>query len=128
MRPLTEPRLVNDAFGDPALYVDLRDERRALLFDLGDVGALAPRQLLRTLELAVLAGAGAGADTPITVAWRDAAGAHCRAASVGELTDVVLDVRPDQRIGCVTDPCIAGPGGRGRLSRLACGTCRPARR
>jgi ribonuclease Z len=47
MRPLTEPRLVNDAFGDPAPWVDLRDERRALLFDLGDVGALAPRQLLR---------------------------------------------------------------------------------
>ena len=34
MRQLFEPRLVNDPFGDPALYVDLRDEGRALLFDI----------------------------------------------------------------------------------------------
>ena len=47
MRPLFEPRLVNDAFGDPGLYVDFRDERRALLFDFGDVSALPPRKLLR---------------------------------------------------------------------------------
>ncbi len=47
MRHLCEPRLVNDEFGDPALYVDFRDERRALLFDLGDVGALPPRKLIR---------------------------------------------------------------------------------
>lgn len=47
MRWLFEPRLVNDAFGDPGLYVDLRDERRALLFDLGDITALPPRKLMR---------------------------------------------------------------------------------
>lgn len=47
MRPLFEPRLVNDAFGDPGLYVDLRDQRRALLFDLGDLSRLPPRKLLR---------------------------------------------------------------------------------
>ncbi len=47
MRHLLEPRLVNDPFGDPALYVDFRDERRALLFDLGDVTALPPRKLIR---------------------------------------------------------------------------------
>jgi ribonuclease Z len=47
MRCLLEPRLVNDAFGDPGLYVDFRDERRALLFDLGDISALPPRKLLR---------------------------------------------------------------------------------
>jgi len=29
MRRLFEPRLVNDAFGDPGLYVDFHDERRA---------------------------------------------------------------------------------------------------
>lgn len=47
MRQLLEPRLVNDPGGDPGLYVDLLGERRALLFDLGDVAALPPRKLLR---------------------------------------------------------------------------------
>jgi len=47
MRCLFEPRLVNDAFGDPGLYLDFRDERRALLFDLGDITALPPRKLMR---------------------------------------------------------------------------------
>lgn len=47
MRRLFEPHLVNDLFGDPGLYVDFRDERRALLFDLGDLSALPPRKLLR---------------------------------------------------------------------------------
>jgi ribonuclease Z len=47
MRQLFDPRLVNDRFGDPALFVDLRDEGRALLFDLGDVSRLPPRLMLR---------------------------------------------------------------------------------
>lgn len=47
MHTLFEARLVNDAFGDPGLYVDFRDERRALLFDLGDISALPPRKLMR---------------------------------------------------------------------------------
>ncbi len=47
MRALFEPRLVNDAFGDPGLFVDFRDERRALLFDLGDITGLMPGQLMR---------------------------------------------------------------------------------
>jgi ribonuclease Z len=47
MRQFFEARLVNDAFGDPGLYVDFRDQRRALLFDLGDIGVLPPRKLLR---------------------------------------------------------------------------------
>jgi len=47
MRTLLEPFLVNDTFGDPGLYVDFRDERRALLFDLGDIGSLPPRKLMR---------------------------------------------------------------------------------
>lgn len=42
-----EPRLVNDVFGDPSLYVDFRDERRAVLFDLGDISRLLPHQLMR---------------------------------------------------------------------------------
>src|SRR6266542_2335993 len=47
MRHLFEPRLVNDTFGDPGLYIDFRDERRALLFDLGDIAVLPPRKLMR---------------------------------------------------------------------------------
>lgn len=47
MRALFETGLVNDAFGDPALYIDFRDERRALLFDLGDITRLPPRKLMR---------------------------------------------------------------------------------
>jgi ribonuclease Z len=47
MHALFEPGLVNDAFGDPGLYIDVRDERRALLFDLGDITRLAPRKLMR---------------------------------------------------------------------------------
>jgi ribonuclease Z len=47
MKPLFHPRLVNDPFGDPALYVELLFDRRALLFDLGDLHPLMPRQMLR---------------------------------------------------------------------------------
>jgi len=47
MRPLFHPQLVNDPFGDPALYIDCLFERRALLFDLGDIRVLAPRKLMR---------------------------------------------------------------------------------
>jgi ribonuclease Z len=53
MRHCFEPRLVNDPFGDPGLYVDFRDERRALLFDLGDIGVLPPRKLLRVSHVFV---------------------------------------------------------------------------
>ncbi|WP_137896545.1 MBL fold metallo-hydrolase [Ramlibacter sp. 2FC] len=47
MHQLFDSRLVNDPFGDPGLYVDLRDERRGLLFDLGDIKPLPPRLLMR---------------------------------------------------------------------------------
>ena len=47
MRPTFHPDLVNGSGGDPVLFVDCLFERRALLFDLGDVRALPPRKLLR---------------------------------------------------------------------------------
>jgi len=53
MRPLFQPELVNDPFGDPALYVDCLFEGRALLFDLGDIRALAPKKLLRVSHVFV---------------------------------------------------------------------------
>lgn len=51
MRTTFEPRLINDVFGDPCLFVDFRDERRALLFDCGDLAALPPRKLLRISDI-----------------------------------------------------------------------------
>lgn len=48
-----DPTLVNDPFDDPGIYVDLAFERRALLFDLGDIGRLAPRKLLRISDVFV---------------------------------------------------------------------------
>jgi ribonuclease Z len=40
-------RLVNDPFGDPALYLDMKYRREALLFDLGDIQTLPPRMILK---------------------------------------------------------------------------------
>jgi ribonuclease Z len=48
-----DPRLVNDPFDDPALYVAFRYERRALLFDLGTIHSLSPREVLKLSHLFV---------------------------------------------------------------------------
>ena len=47
MTSLFLPRLVNGVTGDPALYVDLRWERRAFLVDLGDLSPLSTPEILR---------------------------------------------------------------------------------
>jgi len=53
MTPLLHPFLVNDRFGDPVLYVEFLFEKRALLFDMGDLHALATRKLLRLTDIFV---------------------------------------------------------------------------
>jgi ribonuclease Z len=47
MAPRFHPRLVNTPFDDPALYIAFAHEKRAILFDLGDIRRLAPRDILK---------------------------------------------------------------------------------
>ena len=47
MRPFLHPTLVNGRIGDPALYLETLFERRAILFDLGDLSNLPTRKLQR---------------------------------------------------------------------------------
>ncbi|MBI5604252.1 MAG: ribonuclease Z [Deltaproteobacteria bacterium] len=47
MTPLFHPHLVNGPLGDPALYIDFKFDKRALLFDLGEIRSLSPRKLLK---------------------------------------------------------------------------------
>jgi ribonuclease Z len=47
MRPLLHPTLVNGRTGDPALFIEMLFEKRAIMFDLGDIAALPARKILR---------------------------------------------------------------------------------
>jgi ribonuclease Z len=47
MRSVFYPHLVNDPFGDPALYVRLAHRGEAILFDCGDLHPLTPREILK---------------------------------------------------------------------------------
>jgi ribonuclease Z len=53
MRPTIHCHLINGPFGDPGLYADIMFDRRALLFDIGDITALPPRKLLRVSHVFV---------------------------------------------------------------------------
>jgi len=41
------PRLVNGKFEDPGLFIPFRHENRAVIFDLGNIDALSPRDILK---------------------------------------------------------------------------------
>ncbi len=47
MRPLLHPILVNGRSGDPALYIETLFEKRAIMFDLGEISPLSPRKIQR---------------------------------------------------------------------------------
>lgn len=47
------PQLINHPLGDPGLYVELMFEKRAILFDLGELLNLSSRKLLRVTDVFV---------------------------------------------------------------------------
>ena len=53
MRSVFQAKLVNGAWGDPGVCIDLKYQRRAVLFDIGDVSALPVRMLLRVSDVLV---------------------------------------------------------------------------
>lgn len=53
MKPLFHPRLVNDPFGDPGVYIEFQFEKRALQFDLGDLHHFPARKILKLTDIFV---------------------------------------------------------------------------
>jgi ribonuclease Z len=53
MRSVFQAKLVNGVWGDPGVCIDLKYQRRAVLFDIGDVSTLPVRTLLRVTDVFV---------------------------------------------------------------------------
>ncbi|WDN90254.1 ribonuclease Z [Desulfosarcina sp. BuS5] len=53
MRPALHPRLINKPFDDPGLFISFLYEKRAILFDLGDISALSAKDILKITHVFV---------------------------------------------------------------------------
>jgi len=53
MRPSFYPRLVNGPFDDPGLFIPSLFGKRAVIFDLGDIYSLSPRDILKITHIFV---------------------------------------------------------------------------
>lgn len=53
MTPLFQYELVNQPFGDPVLYVRLMGEKKALLFDLGEINTMRAGKLFKVTDVFV---------------------------------------------------------------------------
>ena len=53
MKSAIQPALINDPFGDPGLLVHFLLQKRALLFDLGDLSAVSNGTLLKVSHVFV---------------------------------------------------------------------------
>lgn len=53
MRPSFHPSLINDPFSDPGLFIPFLFEKRALMFDLGDLSPLSPKDLIKITHVFV---------------------------------------------------------------------------
>lgn len=47
MRPCFHPRLINGPYDDPGLFVPFLFQKRAVIFDLGDIGSLPAKDILK---------------------------------------------------------------------------------